>query len=132
MRFDAFDAYDKGAEMIGLAGSRRGDIIRQRHIWLTRRFLYLLTQELELDVLRTGAYRYRIFSIGICRPEADNRAGFQPFFFDDLIQQFLCVVVQLCRFGSDDGIREDLWVFAMQLPGDKERTPVDVFGNRRK
>src|SRR5580692_11276449 len=126
MRLDTLNCGHESPDMISQPRFSRRDIVTQRNIRLTRRLLDLLTKEFELYVTIRSLDDKSILPIRLRRPESDDCACPEPFSLHDLPEQPLRVIIQLRRFNTYDRILQYLREFPMQLPGDKERTPIDI------
>src|SRR5690554_3097733 len=104
--------------------------IRQGHHWLARGFLVLLAQVVQDgEFLFAGlvGVHHNIVAPAIGWPEADHATGTDSLLLNHLLEQFLGVVEQVAGGFSTLGVVENRRVLAGDVPGDKERRPVDVF-----
>ncbi len=63
-------------------------------------------------------------------PEAEHRTGADQLFINQLVQHGLGIAEQRGGRFADHFVLENARVFAGQVPGDEERRPVDVLGQR--
>src|SRR5262245_41993901 len=66
-----------------------------------------------------------VVAFRVRRPEANHGSGAEPALLSDLAQHRLRIIEQRARRLPDGGVVQDRWILADELPGRKERRPVD-------
>src|ERR1700736_2938346 len=96
---------------------------------LASRFGHLLTKHMKpcqhFGPRLVGIY-FNVVPDAVSRPKSINAPGSEQLSFDDILQQFLCILEQRTGLLSHFRIIENLRETPSQFPGMKERRPIDV------
>ena len=118
----------EGPDMVDEAALGRRYEVRERAVRAGVLMVALLAQHRKAQAVR----QRDVVALRGGRPEAVHAPCLQELAGDDLVQELVCVLVELAGRLADDRVVQDLGEAPLQLPGVEEESPVDVLAQDRQ